>query len=81
MGLRICTIIVPRFCHDGLEVDTAWREFDFKKAPKPAQQAFLDYAGQFVQVHPDDQGELAKLGLEYFEEHGRRRIRLITKKT
>jgi hypothetical protein len=81
VALRVCTIAVPRFCHDGLEVDGAWREFDFKKAPKSAQQAFLDYAGHFVQVHPDDLGELAKLGLEQFEESGRRRVRVMSKKT
>ncbi len=77
MALRICTTDVPRFVHDGLEVTSGWREFDFAKAKKETQQAFLDYAGQFVQVHADDAGELTKLGLEYFEELGRRRIRRI----
>jgi hypothetical protein len=78
--MRICTIEVPKFQHEGLEAVSGWRQFDFAKAEKPAQQAFLDYVGQFVQIHPDDAGELAKLGLEYFEERGRRRIRRIPPK-
>jgi hypothetical protein len=80
VAIRICTIGVPRFVHDGFEAVSAWREFDFAKASEAAQQAFLDYHGQFVQVHPDDGAELARAGLEYFEERGRRRLRRVAPK-
>lgn len=86
MAVRICTVGVPRFCHDGLVVDEAWRDFDFAKAAAPARKAFLEYFGQFVRVHPDDEAELAKLlekvGAELYVDgpSGRRRIRALATK-
>lgn len=74
--MRICTTGgLPRFLHDGLEVTTAWRAFDFAKAEKKTQQAFIDHYGRFVQVHPSDVAELTKLGLEVFDDKGKKRLR------
>lgn len=76
--VRICTIVVPRFVHDGLEVVGAWRPVDLAKLTKPARQALIDYVGVFVQVHPEDVSELAKAGLEFFAgANGKRRLRVI----
>jgi hypothetical protein len=75
--LRLCTIGVPRFMHEGLDVRGAWQEVDFAKAPKSARQVLVDFTGRTIQVHPDDVGELTKHGLEYFEQGGLRRLRPI----
>lgn len=78
--IRICTIgDLPRFIHDGLEAVSNWRPFDFAKAEKKTQQALIDHTGRLVQIHPDDAAKLAGLGLEYFEDKGKRRLRRIAK--
>lgn len=83
MKIRLCTIGVPRFLHDGLEAVDSWREFDVAKAAEPARKAFIEHTGRYVQVHPDDEVELSKYlekngGLEFFTDgNGRRRIRSI----
>lgn len=80
MKIRLCTIGVPRFKHEGIEVAAVWREFNFAKAPKSARQALIDFAGRLVQIHPDDVPELAKNGLEQYEDGGLRRLRSVADK-
>ena len=63
MALRLTTIGIRFFQHDGLTVGDAWHEFDYAKADKKARQAFRDHVGRFVKIHPEDIPELAKLGL------------------
>jgi hypothetical protein len=79
--VRICTIEVPRFVHDGLEVVEAWRPVDIAKLAKPARQTLVDYTGRFIQIHPEDLGELAKVGLEIVQVgEGRKVLRPIAAK-
>jgi hypothetical protein len=61
--MRLTTINVEKFQHDGLVVDRGWTEFNFGEAGPLAQQAFRDHVGRFVRIHPDDVGELARIGL------------------
>lgn len=75
--MRLCTIGVPRFVHDGLEVSERWADLEVGRLAPPALQALVDHAGRFVQVHPDDEQQLAEHGLEAYTESvtGRRRVR------
>jgi len=61
--MRLTTINVEKFQHDGLVVDKGWTLFNYAKAEPKAQQSFRDHVGRFVRIHPDDVGELVKLGL------------------
>lgn len=61
--MRLTTIGIQFFQHDGLSVGVGWSEFDYKAADRKARASFRDHVGRFVKIHPDDLGELAKLGL------------------
>ena len=63
MALRLTTIGVRFFQHDGLAVGTGWHAFDYAEADKKAKASFREHVGRFVKIHPDDVGELGKLGL------------------
>lgn len=64
MGIRVCTIGVPRFCHDGLVVGSSWTELDVEGMHKATRAALVEHTGRFVQIHPDDHSKLGDLGLE-----------------
>lgn len=61
--MRLTTIGIPFFQHDGLAAGTGWSEFDYKVADKRARASFREHVGRFVKIHPEDLGELAKVGL------------------
>lgn len=61
--MRLCTIGIPFFQHDGLAVGSGWTPFDYATADKLARTSFRDHAGRFVRIHPDDVGELTGFGL------------------
>ena len=61
--MRLTTIGVPFFQHDGLAVGTGWHEFDYSKADRKARESFREHVGRFVKLHPEDVGELGRLGL------------------
>lgn len=61
--MRLTTIGVPGFQHDGFSVGDGWSKFDYAVADTKAQAAFRAHVGRFVRIHPDDVGELAPLGL------------------
>lgn len=63
--MRLTANNVDKFQHDGLVVDRGWTQFNYAKADPKAQASFRDHVGRFVQIHPDDYGELAKLGLAF----------------
>jgi len=63
MGIRVTTLRVPRFCHDGLVVGGGWTELDLAAMAPPARQALVDHVGRFVQIHPEDVAHLADHGL------------------
>lgn len=54
MAIRIATLGVPLFQHDGLVVNESWTPFDPDTAAAAARKAFVTYVGRFVQVHPAD---------------------------
>lgn len=61
--MRLTTINVEKFQHDGLVVDKGWTSFHYAKADALAQAAFREHVGRFVRIHPDDVCTLTKLGL------------------
>lgn len=61
--IRMTALGVERFCHDGLVVDRGWAELDLATAPPAVRACFVEYTGRFIQIHPDDLGKLAELGL------------------
>lgn len=62
--MRLTTIGIPCFQHDGLVVTgNTWSHFDYATADPKAQDAFRTYTGSHVRIHPEDVGELAGLGL------------------
>lgn len=61
--MRLTTIGIPGFQHDGFVVTDRWGEFDYCAASEKARAAFRTYVGHFVMIHPYDLGELAELGL------------------
>ena len=62
--MRLTANGVTCFQHDGVSVGNGgWTEFDYKAADKRARASFRDHVGRFIRIHPDDLGELAKLGL------------------
>lgn len=63
MRVRVCTIGVPAFRHDGLVVGKGWTALELEELAPAARAALVEYAGRFVQIHPDDVGELAAIGL------------------
>lgn len=64
--IRVATIGAPLFQHDGLVVHAAWTELDVAKLEPKVRKALVDFTGHVVQIHPDDIGKLAELGLEQF---------------
>jgi hypothetical protein len=68
--MRLTTIGIEFFQHDGIAVGRGWSEFDYKSADKAARASFRDHVGRFVKIHPDDIGELAGAGLA-FDDAGR----------
>lgn len=61
--MRLTTIGIQRFQHDGVDVGTGWSTFDYVKADAKAQESLRAHVGRFIKIHPDDLGELAALGL------------------
>ena len=61
--MRLTTIGIEFFQHDGLAVGRGWCEFDYAAADRKARAAMRDHVGRFVKIHPDDVAELGKLGL------------------
>lgn len=68
MSLRICALSVPAFMHGGLEVNERWSAFP-ADATERQLAALRDYHGRFIRIHPDDRGEVEKLGLAFVDEH------------
>ena len=61
--MRLTTIGVPFFQHDGVAVGAGWSEFDYGKADRKARESLREHVGRFVKIHPDDVAELARHGL------------------
>lgn len=61
--MRVTTINVDKFQHDGLVADRGWTDFRYAKADAKAQESFCAHVGRFIRIHPEDVGELAGLGL------------------
>jgi hypothetical protein len=61
--MRLTTIGVNFFQHDGIAVGTGWTEFDYAEVDKKARASFREHVGRFIKIHPDDLGELVELGL------------------
>jgi len=63
MKVRLNTIGIPAFRHEGLVLGRAWVEFDMLAVPESIAQTIVAYHGKFLRTHPDDVGEWAKVGL------------------
>jgi hypothetical protein len=63
-SMRLTTIGVNFFQHDGFAVGTGWHEFDYSEADKKARASFREHVGRFAKIHPDDIGALAEFGLK-----------------
>jgi len=61
--MRLTTIGVNFFQHDGFAIGTGWHEFDYAEADKKARASFREHVGRFAKIHPEDVGELTKHGL------------------
>jgi hypothetical protein len=62
-SMRLTTIGIQFFQHDGVVVGAGWSEFDYAAADRKARESFREHYGRFFKVHPDDLGELADAGL------------------
>lgn len=61
MLIRMCARGVPAFRHDGLSVDSSWREID---VDNPVTRAtLLEHGRRFVTVHPSDIDKTVDVGL------------------
>lgn len=61
--MRLTTIGIDFFQHDGVTVGTGWSEFDYAAADANARGSLRAHVGRFVKIHPDDVDELAEFGL------------------
>lgn len=65
---------IPRFQHEGIDVNQSWSEIDTAKLEPNTRDALELYTGSHVQVYPDDRDTFASaLGLEWGDD-GRLRI-------
>jgi hypothetical protein len=61
MAIRISTIAIPVF-RDALVVGSGWTELP-SRLTEAETACLVSHVGTFIQVHPEDESELTKLGL------------------
>lgn len=63
MIVRLATVGVPQFRHASISVGAGWSVCRIAEDDTDSIACLRNYVGRFLRIHPDDAGELAKVGL------------------
>jgi hypothetical protein len=64
MQVRLCTINVKLFQHDGLRVGSSWGPLELDGIAPETRAALITFTGRLIRVHPDDVAALRSIGLD-----------------
>ncbi len=52
--IRLCSLGVRAFVHDGIDVNERWSAIDGKRLTDKQRATLRDFAGRLIRIHPED---------------------------